>query len=151
MAIQLFRSLCNVHISIPSYNPADRHRANQTSTGSAAPSSTSPSEPFGGPAGFREKVFTGAVAERSSIPIKQEAIVDAVNISGVRGISGEMDSISVDGHQVQSLKIPTGTKSRESGEDIKAQGATKGGSDHAFEMDKYIKDSSAEATEAVTE
>ena len=62
-----------------------------------------------------------------------------------------MDSISVDEHPVQLLEIPTATKSRESGEDIMAQGATKGGSDHAFEMDKYIKDSSAEATEVVTE
>jgi len=108
-------------------------------------------ESFGGPAGFREKVFTGAVAERSSVPIKQEAIVDSLNISGDKGASGEMYCTSTYGHQVQSLVVPAATESRESGEDVKAQGGTKDGSDHVFEMDKYLKDSSAEVTEAVTE
>jgi len=110
----------------------------------------SPLEPFGGPAGFREKVFTGAVAERSLVPIKQETIIDPINPSGIKGGSGETDLTSIDRYQAQSLVMPI-TKSKESGEDIKAQGATKDSSDHAFEMDKYIKDSSIEASEAVTE
>ena len=89
-------------------------------------------ESFGGPARFREKVFTGAVAERSSVPIKQEAIVDPVNISGDNGASAQMDCTST-------------------GEDVKVQGAIKDGSDDVFEIDKYIKDSSVEVTEAITE
>jgi hypothetical protein len=106
-------------------------------------------ESFGGPAGFREKVFLGAVAERSSVPIKYEAIGDTSNASDVRGASVETDSSPVYRHQ--SLTIPTVTKSEEFREDINAQSATKDGSDHTFEMDKYVEDSGAEATEAVME
>ena len=89
-------------------------------------------ESFGGPAGFREKVFTGAVAERSSVPIKQEAIVDSVDISGDNGASAQKNCTSIE-------------------EDVKVQGAIKDGSDDVFEIDKYIKDSNAEVMEAVKE
>jgi len=133
------------------YNCTDSRRANQVSTGSAVSSSIPPLESFRGPAGFREKVFLGAVAERSSVPIKYEAIGDTSNASDVRGASVEMDSSSIYGHQVQSLTIPTVTKTEEFREDINAQSATKDGSDHTFEMDKYVEDSGAEATEVVME
>lgn len=105
-------------------------------------------ESFGGPAGFREKVFLDVIAERSSVPIKYEAIGDTSNTSNVRDISVEMDSSSIYGHQVQSLVIPVVTKSEKFREDINAQSATKDGSDRTFEMDKYVEDSGAEATEA---
>src|SRR5205814_10078796 len=85
------------------YNCTDSRRANQVSTGSAVSSSIPPLESFRGPAGFREKVFLGAVTERSSVPIKYEAIGDTSNASDVRGASVETDSSSIYGHQVQSL------------------------------------------------
>lgn len=113
--------------------------------------SISPLESFGGPAGFREKVFLDAIAERSSVPIKHEAIGDTSNASDVRGTSVETESSSIYGHQVQSLTIPIVTKSEEFRKDINAQSATKDGSDHTFEMDKYVEDSGAEATEVVME
>ena len=50
-----------------------------------------------------------------------------------------------------SLTIPTVTKPEEFQEDINAQSATKDGLDHTFEMDKYVEDSGAEATEVVME
>ena len=110
--------------------------------------STSPLESFSGPAGFREKVFLGAIAERSSVPIKYEA---TSNASDVRGTSVETDSSSIYGHQIQTLAIPIVTKSEEFREEINAQSAIKDGSDHIFEMDKYVEDSGAEVTEAVME
>ena len=79
----------------------------------------------------------------SSVPIKQEAIVDSTNVSHVKGPSGEMDSISICRHEIPLLAMPT-NRDGQAGEDIEAQSGTQDGLDHASEMATYIKDSSAE-------
>lgn len=106
---------------------------------------------FNGSVRFREKIFNDAVVEKSSISIKQEIIIDSINISGAEDTSDETDSISIDECQVQSSVISITTKSRKSGEDIKAQDTIKNDLNHIFEMDKYIKNSDAEITEVNTE
>ena len=55
-------------------------------------------ESFDESVGFREKIFIDTIVEKSLVSIKQEIIIDFINLSDIKDASDETDSISIDRH-----------------------------------------------------